>query len=66
MQMFRKNHHGVDSEGMPFFHNADNLTEDVNVLHQQGLAPFRKIHGEKIGSAINLRTPVSHCIPPVS
>jgi hypothetical protein len=27
MQMFRQNHHGVDSEGMPFFHHADNLTE---------------------------------------
>jgi len=24
MQMFRQNHHGVDSEGMPFFHYADN------------------------------------------
>jgi hypothetical protein len=66
MQMFRQNHHGVDGERMPFFHHADNLAEDVNVLYQQVLAPFRKIDGEKIGSAINPCAPVSNCIPPVS
>ncbi len=53
-------------KGMPFFYPADILTEDVNVIHQQGAAPFRKIHGEEIGTAINPRAPVLHCIPPVS
>jgi hypothetical protein len=66
MQVFRQNHHGVDGEGMPFFHHAYHLTEDINVIYQQGPAPFRKIHGEKICAAINPCAPVPHCIPPVS
>jgi hypothetical protein len=59
-------HHGVDGEVVPLSHHADNLTEDVNVLYQQEPAPFRKIQAEKARTAINPRTSVSHCIPPVS
>jgi len=43
------------------FRDADNLMEHVNVIYQQGLAPFRKIHGEKIGAVINPCGPVLHC-----
>jgi hypothetical protein len=66
MQVFGQNHHGVDGEGMPLFHQAYHLTEDVNVIYQQGPAPFRKIHGEKIGTAINPCASVLHCILPVA
>jgi hypothetical protein len=40
MQVFRQNHHGVNGEGMPLFHHAYHLTEDINVIHQQGPAPL--------------------------
>ena len=52
--MVGQNHHRVNAKRMVGQHLAHGVAQVVNVINEQGSFSFRKVDGEKIGSAQHL------------